>query len=67
MNEKKSDGGVLHEAIDGIVSEFMDEYAKAEKEILNKVDNDPILKLKDREIDLKARDQQSKEEQAEDK
>ena len=26
MNEKKSDGGVLHEAIDGIVSEFMDEY-----------------------------------------
>ena len=26
MNEKKSDGAVLHEAIDGIVSEFMDEY-----------------------------------------
>ena len=49
------------------IAEFMDDYAKAEKEILNQVDNDPILKLKDREIDLKARDQQSKEEQAEDK
>ena len=50
-----------------LIAEFMDDYAKAEKEILNQVDNDPILKLKDREIDLKARDQQSKEEQAEDK
>jgi len=50
-----------------LIAEFMEDYAKAEKEILNQVDNDPILKLKDREIDLKARDQQSKEEQAEDK
>jgi len=50
-----------------LIADFMKEYADAEKEILNQVENDPILKLKDREIDLKAREQQSKEEQAEDK
>tara|TARA_R110002110_G_C13405909_1_gene713172 strand:- start:1107 stop:1838 length:732 start_codon:yes stop_codon:yes gene_type:complete len=50
-----------------LIAEFMKDYADAEKEILNQVENDPILKLKDREIDLKARDQQSKDEQAEDK
>jgi len=50
-----------------IIAELMQNYANAEKEILNQVENDPILKLKDREIDLKAREQQSKEEQAEDK
>ena len=50
-----------------LIAEFMKDYADAEKEILNQVENDPILKLKDREIDLKAREQQSKDEQAEDK
>ena len=50
-----------------LIAEFMEDYANAEKEILNQVENDPILKLKDREIDLKAREQQNKEEQAEDK
>ena len=50
-----------------LIADFMKDYADAEKEILNQVENDPILKLKDREIDLKAREQQSKEEQAEDK
>jgi hypothetical protein len=50
-----------------LIADFMKDYADAEKEILNQVENDPILKLKDREIDLKARDQQNQEEQAEDK
>ena len=26
MDEEKSDGAVLHDAIEGIMSEFMDEY-----------------------------------------
>ena len=50
-----------------LIADFMKDYADAEKEILNQVENDPVLKLKDREIDLKARDQQNQEEQAEDK
>ena len=45
----------------------MEEFAEAEKEVLNQVDNDPLLKLKDRELDLKARDNQRKEEEGEDK
>ncbi len=50
-----------------LIADFMKDYADAEKEILNQVENDPVLKLKDREIDLKARDQQNQEEQAENK
>ena len=44
----------------------MSEYAVAEKEVLNTIENDPLLKLKDRELDLKARDNQRKEEETED-
>jgi len=50
-----------------LISEFMSEYAVAEKEVLNTIENDPLLKLKDRELDLKARDNQRKEEETEDK
>ena len=50
-----------------LISEFMDDYAKAEKEVLNQVENDPLLKLKDRELDLKAREEQARQEEAEDK
>ncbi len=45
----------------------MEDFAEAEKEVLNNVENDPLLKLKDRELDLKARDNQRKEEEGEDK
>ena len=50
-----------------LISEFMEDYAKAEKEVLNNIENDPLLKLKDRELDLKARDNMRKEEEGEDK
>ena len=48
-----------------LCAEFMEEYAKAEREVLNQIENDPLLKLKDRELDLKARDNQRREEQDE--
>ena len=48
-----------------LISEFMSEYAAAEREVLNQIENDPLLKLKDRELDLKARDNQRREEQDE--
>ena len=50
-----------------LISEFMLEFAEAEKEVLNQIENDPLLKLKDRELDIKAREEQRKEEEGEDK
>jgi len=50
-----------------LIAEFMEDYAAAEREVLNQIENDPLLKLKDREIDLKAREEQRKEEEGEDK
>jgi hypothetical protein len=46
-----------------LIAEFTEDYAKAEREVLNQIENDPLLKLKDREIDLKAREEQRKEEE----
>ena len=48
-----------------LIAEFMAEYAAAEKEVLNQIENDPLLKLKDREIDLRAREEARKEEESE--
>ena len=48
-----------------LVAEFMEDYAKAEKEVLNQIENDPLLKLKDRELNIKAQEEQRKEEEAE--
>ena len=39
-----------------LIADFTTDYVKAEKEVLNQVENDPVLKLKDRDLDLKARD-----------
>ena len=50
-----------------LIAEFSDDFAEAEKEVLNQVENDPLLKLKDRELDLKAREEQSRQEEAEEK
>ena len=50
-----------------LISEFSDDFAEAEKEVLNQVENDPLLKLKDRELDLKAREEQARQEEAEEK
>jgi hypothetical protein len=50
-----------------LIAEFMEDYAKAEKETLNQIDGDPLLKLKDRELDIKAREDQAQQQQAEEK
>jgi hypothetical protein len=50
-----------------LIAEFTEDYSEAEKEVLNQVENDPLLKLKDRELDLKAREEQARQEEAEDK
>ena len=50
-----------------LIAEFTSDYAKAEKEVLNQVENDPVLKLKDRDLDLKAREEQRKEEEGQQK
>ena len=50
-----------------LIGDFMDDYAKAESEVLNQMDNDPLLKLKDRELDIKARQEQSRKQEAEEK
>ena len=50
-----------------LIAEFTDDYAEAEKEVLSQVENDPLLKLKDRELDLKAREEQARQEEAQDK
>ena len=50
-----------------LIAEFLEDYTEAEKEVLNQVENDPLLKLKDRELDLKAREEQARQEETEDK
>jgi len=50
-----------------LIAEFTEDYTKAEKEVLNQVENDPLLKLKDRELDLKAREEQARQEEADSK
>jgi hypothetical protein len=47
-----------------LIAEFMAEYAEAEREVLNQIENDPLLKLKDREIDLRAKEEARKEEES---
>ena len=48
-----------------LIAQFTDDYTKAEKEVLSQIENDPVLKLKDRELDLKAREEQRREEEFE--
>ena len=45
----------------------MEDYAKAKKETLNQIEGDPLLKLKDRELDIKAAQEQARQSEAEDK
>ena len=50
-----------------LIAEFTEDYAQAEKQVLNQIENDPVLKLKDRDLDLKAREEQRKEEEGQQK
>ena len=48
-----------------LVSEMMEEFMKEEKRITSQFDNDPIAKLKSRELDLQAKEHQRKKEESE--
>jgi len=48
-----------------LIAEFMEDYVTAEKEVLNQIENDPLLKLKDRELNLKAQEEQRRADDAE--
>ena len=50
-----------------LVAETMDEYLNEEKKVLNTLGNDPLLQLKADELQLKAREEARKKEEAEDK
>jgi hypothetical protein len=43
-----------------LIAEMMEEFMKEEKKITSQFDNDPIAKLKERELDLQAQENQRK-------
>ena len=45
-----------------LIAEMTEEYMKEEKEITSQFDNDPLLKLKSREVDLRAMENERKKE-----
>ena len=45
-----------------LIAEMMEEFMKEEKEITSQFDHDPLLKLKSREVDLRAMENQRKKE-----
>ena len=46
-----------------LIAEMMEEFMKEEKEITSQFDNDPIAKLRSRELDLRAMENQRRKEQ----
>ena len=43
-----------------LIAEMTEEYMKEEKQITSQFDNDPLLKLKSREVDLRAMENERK-------
>jgi hypothetical protein len=62
---------MLQERIEGrkavLISEMMDDYAKEEKKITSQFDNDPIAKLRARELDLQAQENARKQKEGEER
>jgi len=50
-----------------LIAEIMAEYLEEEKKVLNQIDNDPLLKLKSDELQLKAKEEDRKREEGETK
>ncbi len=48
-----------------LIAEFMEEFMVEEKKITSQFDHDPLLKIKSREVDLKAMDTQRKQQEME--
>jgi len=50
-----------------LIAEMMEEFMKEEKEITSQFDNDPIAKLRARELDLRAMENERKKQEAEER
>ena len=50
-----------------LISEMMDDFAKEEKKITSQFDNDPIAKLRARELDLQAKENARKEKEGQER
>ena len=50
-----------------LIAQMTTDYLEEEKKVLNQLDNDPLLKLKADEVQLRAQDQQRKEKESEEK
>jgi hypothetical protein len=50
-----------------LIAQLTTDYLEEEKKVLNQLDNDPLLKLKSDEVQLRAQDQQRKEKEGEEK
>jgi hypothetical protein len=50
-----------------LIAEMMDEFMKEEKKISSQFDNDPLAKLKARELDLQAQNNERKSKEAQDR
>ena len=50
-----------------LIAQLTTDYLEEEKKVLNQLDNDPLLKLKADEVQLRAQDQQRKEKESDEK
>ena len=50
-----------------LIASHLNEYVEEEKKVLNQLDNDPLLRLKSDEVQIKAQEQQRKQEEGEEK
>ena len=50
-----------------LIAEMMEEFMKEEKEITSQFDNDPIAKLRSRELDLRAMENERKKQESDEK
>ena len=50
-----------------LIAETLAEYLEEEKKVLNQIDNDPLLRLKNDEVQLKAKEEERKREEGEQK
>jgi len=50
-----------------LIAEMMDEFMKEEKKITSQFDNDPLVKLKERELDLQAQNNERKSKEFQDR
>ena len=67
QNETKQVTEAIESRKAKLIAETMAEYLEEEKKVLNQIDNDPLLRLKSDEIQLKAKEEERKREEGETK